>query len=141
MRWSRLDARKGRFSLRFKSGAEAPVAWLKPAPPDRLVVRAQMPQIQLPVIPKLTVTSVIDILTVAILLYNFLLILKGRRALHVLNGLALLGLVYVAAVWLKLELLRSVFATLAPYTGFALVVMFQAEIRRWLSRLGRVRWL
>jgi hypothetical protein len=42
-----------------------------------------MPQILMPVIPKLTVTSAIDILAVAVLLYNFILILRGRRAMHV----------------------------------------------------------
>ena len=30
---------------------------------------------------------------------------------------------------------------MAPYTAIALIVMFQAEIRRMLARIGRVRWL
>jgi diadenylate cyclase len=91
--------------------------------------------------PQLTITSVIDILAVAALIYNLALVLRGHRAMHVLNGIAILALVYGVAFWLKLELLRSVLATIAPYTAFALIVIFQAEIRRLLSRIGRIRWL
>lgn len=97
---------------------------------------------QLPInIPKLTFTSVIDILAVAILIYNFFLMMRGRRAAHVLGGLALLVVAYLVAVYTHLELLRTVLAALAPYTAIALIVMFQSEIRRMLARLGRVRWL
>lgn len=91
--------------------------------------------------PELTITSVIDILAVAVLIYNFALGLRGHRAMHVLNGIAVLALVYGIAVLLKLELLRSVLAWLAPYTAFALIVIFQAEIRRLLGRIGHIRWL
>src|SRR5580700_3885622 len=100
-----------------------------------------MPQISLPVIPKLTFTSVIDILVVAILIYQLLVIVRGRRAAYVLSGLWVLTIAYLIALWARLELLRSVLAALAPYTAFALIVMFQSEIRRFLARIGRSRWL
>jgi diadenylate cyclase len=100
-----------------------------------------MPQILLPVIPKLTLTAMIDILAVAFLIYQFISIVRGRRAAHILTGLWLLGVVYLIAVYARLELLRSVLAALAPYTAIALIVMFQAEIRRLLARIGRTRWL
>ncbi len=100
-----------------------------------------MPQISLPDIPKLTITSVIDILAVALMIYQFIQIVRGRRAAHILTGLWVLGLVYLIAVWARLELLRSVLAALAPYTAIALIVMFQSELRRLLARIGRSRWL
>jgi diadenylate cyclase len=100
-----------------------------------------MPSFPLPVIPKLTFTSVIDILAVAILIYQLLVIIRGRRAAYVLSGLWVLTLIYLVAVYLHLELLRSVLAALAPYTAIALIVMFQSEIRRLLARIGRSRWL
>jgi diadenylate cyclase len=99
-----------------------------------------MPQIFLPVIPKLTVTAVIDIVAVAFLIYQFIGIVRGRRAAHILTGLWILGVVYLVAVWARLDLLRSVLAALAPYTAIALIVMFQSEIRRLLIRIGRSRW-
>lgn len=100
-----------------------------------------MLQIPLPVIPKLTFTSVIDILAVAVLIYQLLVIVRGRRAAYVLSGLGVLTLVYVISVYARLELLRSVLAALAPYTAIALIVIFQSEIRRVLTRIGRSRWL
>jgi len=100
-----------------------------------------MPEILVPVIPKLTVTAILDIFAVAMLIYQFILIVRGRRAAHILTGLWVLGLIYLLAVYAHLELLRSVLAALAPYTAIALIVMFQSEIRRLLARIGRTRWL
>src|SRR4029078_557531 len=100
-----------------------------------------MPPILMPVIPKLTVTSVIDILAVAVLLYNFILMLRGRRAMHVFTGLLALVVLYLGALAMGLNLLRSVLAALAPYTAIALIVMFQTEIRRLLTRIGPIRSL
>lgn len=91
----------------------------------------------LPVLPSLTPGSVIDILAVAVLIYNFILLLRGRRAMNVLGGICVLLGVYIVALWLHLELLRTVLATLAPYSAIALIVIFQADIRRMLARLGR----
>jgi diadenylate cyclase len=100
-----------------------------------------MPQFSPFVIPKLTITALIDILAVATLIYQFIVIVRGRRAAHVLTGLWILGIIYLIALWARLELLRSVLSYLAPYTALALIVMFQSEIRRMLARIGRSRWL
>ena len=91
--------------------------------------------------PKLTVTAIIDILAVAFLIYQFIVIIRGRRAAHVLTGLWILVVIYLIAVWAKLELLRTVLAAAAPYSAIALIVMFQSELRRMLARIGRSRWL
>jgi len=91
----------------------------------------------LPDLPPLSITAAIDIVIVAALIYQFLLIIRGRRAVHVLLGLCVLGLIYAAALGAKLELLHTILATLAPYTAIALIVMFQSELRRALARLGR----
>ena len=87
--------------------------------------------------PKFTITSAIDILVVAILIYQLLVIIRGRRAVHILLGMGILFLIYFIAIWAKLEVLRTILATLAPYTAIALIVMFQSELRRMLARLGR----
>jgi diadenylate cyclase len=92
-------------------------------------------------LPKLTFAAVIDILVVALLIYQLIMVVKGTRAAQVLAGIAVLLLVYMIAVWTGLELLRSVLATVVPYTAIAVIVLFQSEIRRTLARLGRRRWL
>jgi diadenylate cyclase len=99
-----------------------------------------MPSLFSPILaslPRLTPIAVIDILLTAFLIYQFLIITKGRRAAHVLAGISLLVLLYVVALAANLELLRSILATMAPYTAIALIVMFQVEIRRVLARIGR----
>jgi diadenylate cyclase len=88
-------------------------------------------------LPPLTITAAIDIVIVAVLIYQCLLIIRGRRAVHVLLGLGVLGLMYAIAIWARLELLHTILATLLPYTAIALIVMFQSELRRALARLGR----
>src|SRR5271156_6584929 len=90
-------------------------------------------------LPPLTITAALDIVIVAILVYQFLLIIRGRRAVHVLLGLCVLGLIYAASVWAKLELLHTILATLFPYTPIALIVMFQADLRRALGGWAAAR--
>ncbi len=87
--------------------------------------------------PKFNVIAAIDILIVAFLIYQFLLLIRGRRAVHILFGLGILGFIYGVAILAKLEALRTILAMLAPYTAIALIVMFQSELRRTLARLGR----
>ena len=90
-------------------------------------------------LPKFSWTAAIDIAIVALLVYNFILIVRGRRAANILTGVGTLVLIYGLATYFKLELLRTSLANLAPYSVFGLIVMFQSEIRRILARLGRRR--
>ena len=90
-----------------------------------------------PDLSRVSVTSVIDVLLVAFLIYQFLLMIRGRRAAPILTGLGVLTVVYIIALYARLELLRTLLAGLAPYTAFAMIVMFQSEIRRVLARIGR----
>lgn len=83
----------------------------------------------------------LDIFVVAFLVYQFFMIIRGRRAAQVLNGIWVLLVVYLISVWLHLELLRTILLRLAPYTALAIIVMFQSEIRRLLARIGRSRAL
>jgi diadenylate cyclase len=90
-------------------------------------------------IPHLTFTAVIDILAVAAVIYQILLIVRGTRAFHILLGIATVLVIYQIAERAGLELLRSLLASLAPYAGIAIIILFQSEIRRTLARLGRRR--
>lgn len=87
--------------------------------------------------PQFSVVSIIDILVVALLIYEFLKLIKGTRAIPMLIAVVLL----VVAFWVAhAEQLRTVdwlVTTLFPYAVFALIVVFGAEIRHALARLGR----
>ena len=88
-------------------------------------------------IPQFSVISIIDILVVAFIIYEFLKLIKGTRAIPMLVAVVLL----IVAFWLAhIEQLRTVdwlITTLFPYAVFALIVVFGAEIRHALARLGR----
>jgi diadenylate cyclase len=91
-------------------------------------------------LPNLDLAAVVDILVVAFLVYEALMVVRGTRAGHILLGILFMVLLYVAAVWAGLEALRSVLSFIVPYLGLAIIVLFQSEIRRTLARLGRKRW-
>ncbi|MBY0372851.1 MAG: diadenylate cyclase CdaA [Bryobacteraceae bacterium] len=88
---------------------------------------------------QMTVRDAIDILAVGFLFYQFTAVVRGRRAAQILSGLITLVVVYLVALYAEFDLLRSILQTLAPYTAFALIVMFQSDIRRLLARIGRRR--
>ncbi|MFN3322715.1 MAG: diadenylate cyclase CdaA [Bryobacteraceae bacterium] len=100
-----------------------------------------VPTSLLPYLPKLTLTALIDIAIVAFLIYQFIMIVRGRRAAHILIGVGVVLAVYLVSAWAGLELLRSILATAIPYTPIALIVLFQSEIRRMLARLGHRKWM
>src|SRR5579885_1683845 len=95
----------------------------------------------LPTLPELHWTGVIDILVVAFLVYQALMVVRGTRAGHILIGILIIVLLYGLASWAGLEALRSLLSLIVPYIGLAVIVLFQSEIRRTLARLGRKRWL
>jgi len=94
----------------------------------------------LPALPELTLTSIIDIVIVAFLLYQSLLVVRGTRAGHILIGILMMVILYGVAVWAGLEALRSLLSFIVPYLGLAIIVLFQSAIRRTLARIGRKRW-
>src|SRR5580704_9878875 len=89
--------------------------------------------------PKLTIAAVFDILAVALIIYQLLQIIRGTRAAHILGGILAVFVAYEIALRTGLEALRTLLASLAPYTAIAIIVLFQSEIRRTLARLGRKR--
>jgi diadenylate cyclase len=91
-------------------------------------------------LPPLGLNAVVDIVVVAFLVYQALMVVRGTRAGHILVGILIMVSLYLAAWGAGLEALRSVLAFIVPYLGIAIIVLFQSEIRRTLARLGRKRW-
>jgi diadenylate cyclase len=83
-------------------------------------------------------TSIIDILLVAFVIYWLFILIRGTRAVRIVIGLSVLYLVYLAAVLFGLDLLRSLMETAALAGLFAVVVVFQPELRRALEQIGRI---
>ena len=95
----------------------------------------------LPSLAALDLTAIMDILVVAFLVYQALMVVRGTRAGHILIGILSWWGSIVLAWWAGLEALRSLLSFIVPYLGLAIIVLFQSEIRRTLARLGRKRWL
>src|SRR5438445_11907636 len=86
--------------------------------------------------PHLSVASAIDIILVAVIIYEFLMLIRGTRAAPMLVGVAVLALAFYFARVGELTTLNWLLSTLLPYVVFALIVVFQAEIRHTLANLG-----
>jgi uncharacterized protein (TIGR00159 family) len=83
------------------------------------------------------VRDTLDVLLVAVGIYWLLLLIRGTRAIQILVGLGALIAMRVAADFLELLTLAWLLDTFLQPAVLVLVILFQADIRRALSRLGR----
>jgi len=95
-----------------------------------------MPSLARPHISMISIISILDIVLVAILIYQFLVLVRGTRAAPMLVGVATLGLAFYFARLGDLRTLNWLLSTLLPFVVFALIVVFQSEIRHALANLG-----
>ena len=90
------------------------------------------------VLDQVSLTTLVDIGITALLIYGLFSLIRGTRAVRLVIGVSVLIVVYVLAVAFGLELLSRILQGGAVVGLFALVVIFQPEIRRGLDRIGRV---
>ena len=81
--------------------------------------------------------TVLDILLVALIIYEVLVMIRGTRAAPMLAGLAAVAVAFYLARIGELATLNWLVSRLLPYIVFALIVVFQSEIRHVLSDVGR----
>ena len=87
--------------------------------------------------PAVSWWDLLDIGLVSILVYELLLLIRGTRAAQMaLSGLFIMGL-YFLSRWLQLETVNWVIRNLAGYVVFAIIVLFQSDIRRGMAHFGR----
>jgi diadenylate cyclase len=84
-----------------------------------------------------TLFDAIDILLVAVVIYQIFLIIRGTRAFQILMGLALIFGVYLVSQYLGLNTLQWVLDRFLGSIILVIVVLFQADIRRALARFGK----
>ena len=90
------------------------------------------------ILEQVSLTTIVDIGITALLIYWLFSLIRGTRAVRLVIGVSVLIVVYVLAVALDLRLLTRILQGGAVVGLFALVVIFQPEIRRALDRIGRV---
>src|SRR5580698_3177949 len=87
--------------------------------------------------PWSSVLRVLDILLVAVIIYEVLVMIRGTRAAPMLAGLAAVAAAFYLARIGELVTLNWLVGHLLPYVVFALIVVFQSEIRHVLADVGR----
>ena len=78
----------------------------------------------------------LDVLLVALIIYNILNLIRGSRAMQISIGLVLLvGMFFIARAF-DLGALEVISGQILFYLPFAIIVLFQQEIRRALASMG-----
>jgi diadenylate cyclase len=81
--------------------------------------------------------DLLDILLVSILLYEFLKLIRGTRAVQMAVGsMLVIGLFYMSQL-APLQTLNWLIRNLLVYVAFAAIVIFQSDIRRALAHFGQ----
>ena len=80
---------------------------------------------------RLGIIDIIDILIVAVIVYELLLLTRHTRGSALLKGLFLLLVIVTSLNWLLMAVLQN--------GALVLVILFQPELRKMLERMGRSR--
>jgi diadenylate cyclase len=81
--------------------------------------------------------DLLDILGVSLFVYGVLYFLRITKGIQILKGLIFLALIWALASLLDLKTVSTIFEKLWTVGLFSLVVIFQPEIRKALSKLGQ----
>ena len=80
--------------------------------------------------------DVIDVLVVALLLYQFYMLIKGTVAINIFISIFSIYLLWLIVKALNMQLITSILGQIMGVGVIALIIVFQQEIRRFLLMLG-----
>ena len=84
----------------------------------------------------ITIPDIIDIMLVALILYQIYRFIRGTAALSIFLGIFFLYLTWLAVKALKMELISAFLGQVMGVGILALIIVFQQEVRRFLLILG-----
>src|SRR5258706_14640419 len=97
--------------------------------PDYLAILLQRPAVDW--------WDLVDIALVSLLIYEFLKLIRGTRAVQMAVGsLLVIGLFYISQL-APLQTLNWLVRNMLVYVAFAAIVIFQSDIRRALAHFGQ----
>ena len=88
-------------------------------------------------LPDITVSNVLEILILAFIIYEILLLVKNSHAITLLKGILVIFVFIILSVLLHLDNILYIMQIIAPTAVIALVVIFQPELRKGLETLGK----
>src|SRR5689334_3299874 len=83
------------------------------------------------------VTTAIDVALVYYLIYRLLLTIRGTRAAQMIVGIVLVGAAFYVAERIELSTVSWLLDNFISYFIILIIVVFQADIRRALGRIGQ----
>lgn len=87
----------------------------------------------------LRISDFIDIGIVAIIIYYIITLLRDTRAMQLVKGLLVLFAVFFLSRWLHFNALNYILGGAMQIGLFAVIVIFQPELRNILERMGRFK--
>ena len=82
-------------------------------------------------------SDLLDVLFVTFIIYEAIKFIRGSRSLHLIKGIAFLGLLYVLVNIIEMEASEFLLSSLFQNALLIFVVLFSPEIRNILERFGR----
>jgi uncharacterized protein (TIGR00159 family) len=82
----------------------------------------------------------IDILLVAVLLYNIYSLVKGTSAINILIGIVILYIAWLVVKALNMQLMGSILSRFIDVGVIAIIIVFQQELRRFLLIIGKTEF-
>ncbi len=86
---------------------------------------------------KITPFAILDILLLAIIIYQLYNLIRGTIAANIFIGLAIIYVLYYIVPDTKMPLLAGILKKVADVGIIAVIVLFQQEIRRFLLLVGK----
>lgn len=87
-------------------------------------------------IPNINVSDIIEILIIALIIYNIIKWVKSTRAWSLMKGLALLLIFWILAATLHFNAIIWIFLKTINVGIIAIIIVFQPEFRKALEQLG-----
>jgi diadenylate cyclase len=84
-----------------------------------------------------SIRDLIDIGLVAFIIYRFLLLMRGTRGVQMTFGIVMLLLFYWVTRFYRLTAIEWLLSNVLTYIVFAIIVLYQNEIRRGLANIGK----
>jgi len=81
--------------------------------------------------------DIADILIVSYIIYRIILLIRGTRAVQMLSGIAVIIIIYFLSGKFELQTLHWLFKTFLSSILLVIVILFQADIRRALTQMGK----
>jgi uncharacterized protein (TIGR00159 family) len=87
--------------------------------------------------PPISWWDILDILVLSFLIYEVLKLIRGTRAVQMAVGAGVFVALFYGSQWAHLETVNWLVRNLVGYIVFAVIVLFQSDIRRALAHFGR----